>query len=689
MGYAKPQCPILQGGDPLVAAGPPVLAMPFNEGSGQTVNDLSGRGNNGVLSAGATWTGGPFGSCLKFNGTTGSVNLPGTTSLDVTSTSGFSSFVWVNLTTTGTPLIPLLVLRAANGLPIWGLYVSNNGAFSKAGHPLPLIRDDSANLFSFGATKAVNDGNWHLVGMALSRDTSTFYCYVDNNVYTQTPVSPGSVTTSSSSQRYIGEDQNNSAFLTGLIDSPLIFHRFVSPAEVEALYFDSFRLYRRRGWRLKAATVASAALPNITIGSTDEQYPSIKYIGGEAVLLGGRPSKAVTPPTPHQPVVMSAGGNFLWMGQGAATEDQLSPARMAGGEALILGGRPSKAVTPPTPRQPVIAASGGIFLWRGQGAEGEDQLSPARMAGGEAIILGGRPNKPVTPPSLRLPIVILGTTDSYEGIALLFKPTTPKPVTSIPPTRPVINTAEDYTPLVPPPSIVLHSQVGLPVTPPSLRQPVVNTAEDYTLLTPPPSIILHSQVGVPVTPRSLRPLIISISGPQESTEGGFLSVTPVLRSTTVSPLRVPIINTAEDYTPLIPPPSVILHSQVGLPVTPRSLRQVVVSAGPWEPDPGNAIVLKATPGPIFVPLRQVTIYQGPQESEDGRAIVIRSTPQLPSHLPIAVAFYKGDDWIIETGTGRGAIVVAGPVRIPPTPLPPITMQDKYTPVVSITGVAGG
>ena len=53
------------------AAGPaPVAAYGFDEGSGTTLPDTSGNGNNGTIN-GATWTTtGKYGAALSFNGTT-------------------------------------------------------------------------------------------------------------------------------------------------------------------------------------------------------------------------------------------------------------------------------------------------------------------------------------------------------------------------------------------------------------------------------------------------------------------------------------------------------------------------------------------------------------------------------------------------------------------------------------------
>ena len=74
-----------------------VAAYGFNEGSGTTVTDSSGNGNNGTIS-GATWTtAGKYGDALQFNGTSSVVTIPNSSSLQLTT--GMTLEAWVNPST--------------------------------------------------------------------------------------------------------------------------------------------------------------------------------------------------------------------------------------------------------------------------------------------------------------------------------------------------------------------------------------------------------------------------------------------------------------------------------------------------------------------------------------------------------------------------------------------------------------
>ena len=74
-----------------------VAAYAFDEGSGTTVTDASGNGNNGTV-ANATWsTAGKYGEALQFNGTSSLVTIPNAASLQLSS--GMTLEAWVDPST--------------------------------------------------------------------------------------------------------------------------------------------------------------------------------------------------------------------------------------------------------------------------------------------------------------------------------------------------------------------------------------------------------------------------------------------------------------------------------------------------------------------------------------------------------------------------------------------------------------
>jgi hypothetical protein len=100
-----------------------VASYSFNEGTGSTVSDSSGKGNNGTIT-GATWsTSGKYGKALSFNGTSNYVSVPDATPLELTN--GMTLEAWVNPSTlSGWRTI---LLKEQSGNLTYALYANTDG----------------------------------------------------------------------------------------------------------------------------------------------------------------------------------------------------------------------------------------------------------------------------------------------------------------------------------------------------------------------------------------------------------------------------------------------------------------------------------------------------------------------------------------------------------------------------------
>jgi hypothetical protein len=149
---------------------------PMNEGSGQTVRDWSGRGNNGYLGSttGAdandpTWIRGVFlGSALRFDGTNDYVTIPDSSALKP---ARLTVAAWVR--GTGTPDHRYIVAKGANACSTgsYGLYTGAHGGAS-------FYIADSLSFFYVSPeapASAVWDGNWHHVAGTFDGSTVRFY----------------------------------------------------------------------------------------------------------------------------------------------------------------------------------------------------------------------------------------------------------------------------------------------------------------------------------------------------------------------------------------------------------------------------------------------------------------------------------------------------------------------------------
>src|SRR5206468_1167799 len=109
-----------------------VAAYSFDAGSGSTLADVSGHGNNGAI-ANATWSpSGHTGSALSFNGSNAWVTVPDASSLDLTS--GMTLEAWVKPSIASS--WATAVLKETTGELVYGLYATTDSG-QPSGHVLP------------------------------------------------------------------------------------------------------------------------------------------------------------------------------------------------------------------------------------------------------------------------------------------------------------------------------------------------------------------------------------------------------------------------------------------------------------------------------------------------------------------------------------------------------------------------
>jgi hypothetical protein len=258
--YAKPPFPLLQRGDPLCAGGGLVLATPLYEGVQTTANDLSGNRNNGTLAGSSiAWAGGQFGYCLSLPNSLSDdwVDVPYSASLNPSLTGLVSVSCWVKLTT----------LQNCAFVTKWSATAADKSWL--------LYRDDGgSNTFSFVVNQSNNTavqaksnttitaGVWyHVVGVA---DGSNVRVYVNGREDTASAVTyNGTLQNDTGTDVVFGRLRASDTTypLQGYLDGILVFNRALSAGEVGALYFDSFRPYRRRSWRLKPAAAVADFWP--------------------------------------------------------------------------------------------------------------------------------------------------------------------------------------------------------------------------------------------------------------------------------------------------------------------------------------------------------------------------------------------------------------------------------------------
>jgi fibronectin type 3 domain-containing protein len=195
-----------------------VAAYSFDEGTGTTVGDSSGNGNTGTISN-ATWTtAGKYGAALSFNGTNARVNVPNSTSLQLTS--GMTLEAWVN---------------PANVSSVWRdvIYKGNDNYYlegtSANGPPAGGGTFGGAGADAFGSSVLPVNSWSHL---AVTYDNTALRLYV-NGILVGSQAETGAIATSTN-QLQIGGDGVYGQFFNGMIDDVRIYNSAISAAQIQA-----------------------------------------------------------------------------------------------------------------------------------------------------------------------------------------------------------------------------------------------------------------------------------------------------------------------------------------------------------------------------------------------------------------------------------------------------------------------
>jgi Concanavalin A-like lectin/glucanases superfamily/Fibronectin type III domain len=195
-----------------------VAAYAFDEGSGTTVTDASGNGNNGTISN-ATWsTSGKFSDALQFNGSSALVTIPDAASLHLTT--GMTLEAWVDPSTVDASWRDVVYKGNDN------YYLeasSTNGTRPDRGM---IAGGTYADAFG---TSGLQANAWsHL---AETYDGSTLRLYV-NGTQVASTAHTGNISTSTNPLQ-VGGDSLYSQFFAGLIDEVRVHNVALTPTQIQ------------------------------------------------------------------------------------------------------------------------------------------------------------------------------------------------------------------------------------------------------------------------------------------------------------------------------------------------------------------------------------------------------------------------------------------------------------------------
>jgi hypothetical protein len=198
-----------------------VAAYNFDAGSGTTLADASGNGNNGTIANGTWSTAGHTAGALSFNGTSTSVTVADSASLDLTA--GMTLEAWVSPSALGTAWRTALMKEQPPAGLTYALYANTDTS------------RPSAHIFTSGGEAILKGASALTVNawnhLAATYDGTTLRIYLNAvEIGSATVGKPITVTTGALK---IGSNSIWGEWFQGLIDDVRVYNRALSASEIQ------------------------------------------------------------------------------------------------------------------------------------------------------------------------------------------------------------------------------------------------------------------------------------------------------------------------------------------------------------------------------------------------------------------------------------------------------------------------
>jgi hypothetical protein len=269
----------------------------FNEGTGSIVHDSSGSGNNGIIIGSPTWTTGPFGTALSFNGTTDYIRIPYNRSLKL----GLRTIaVWANLGD---------FLKLSGSVYGWGRggcqdnyrgWVNSNGSFRASyqnSHGEIVVRPGT--LRAPAGTAQLGEWAHYAFVYSTSGGTNITISLYKNGALQDTPYTAEDGLSSCGAMTAIGsqEDYPHPAAIrtfSGIMHDFRVYNRVLSGTEIIKLY--------KRALPVSSSDTAPPSTPiNVTATAISASQVDLAWtastdnvgVAGYVIYRGGSPIAAV------------------------------------------------------------------------------------------------------------------------------------------------------------------------------------------------------------------------------------------------------------------------------------------------------------------------------------------------------------------------------------------------------------
>jgi hypothetical protein len=196
----------------------PVGYWKMDENTGTLANDSSGNGNAGTLTNGPTWAAGKSGSAVNFNGSNSYIDVPNSSSLNITGSS-LSLSAWVNLKS----------CAGNNGFIHKNLQYTS--AFYPSGSDCQITYADNSNwnYAMFGYYGTITKNVWHHI--SINKNSSNVVSIYVDGVLLISKSFGGAITQTTNPLR-MGAYPEVSGYLDGLMDEVKVYNYARSPKQV-------------------------------------------------------------------------------------------------------------------------------------------------------------------------------------------------------------------------------------------------------------------------------------------------------------------------------------------------------------------------------------------------------------------------------------------------------------------------
>ena len=204
---------------------------PFDEGTGTSVADSSGNGNDGTTAGATQWVGGRMGGALQFDGDTAIVTVPHSESLDFGD--DFSVVFWVQTT------------QAKADIAAWwnGGWIINKDMPGQAdctdwdianvGGTIVFITGNAENdADDLLVSSPINDGEWRHIAITRERESGLKTIYIDGVEDVSEAHGPGLAVSNEIDMTIGGHPGGAAHAFEGILDDMAIYNRVLSQDEI-------------------------------------------------------------------------------------------------------------------------------------------------------------------------------------------------------------------------------------------------------------------------------------------------------------------------------------------------------------------------------------------------------------------------------------------------------------------------